>query len=138
VIPGISRNHKIAFSTIAAACPTPDNGGAGNCTPGGFIVQPGSYRAGVSGTSFSFNLLPGGPTTRNKRERLNQLDLKVSKTFRVQNISILPTLEVGNLFNQDKITGYSSANYAETGGTYNIPSVLLQSRIVGFGVQVRW
>jgi hypothetical protein len=138
VIPGISRNHKIATQSIAASCPQVDNGGAGNCQPGGFIVQPGSYLAGVSGTSFSFNLLPGGPTTRNKRERLNQLDLKVSKTFRVNNLSILPTLEVGNLFNQDKITGYASANYAETGGNYNVPSLLLQSRIVGFGVQVRW
>ena len=74
-----------------------------------------------------------------KRERLNQLDLRVSKTFRVSKISILPTLEVGNLFNQDKIGSYASSIYATTtGSNYLVPNGVLQSRIIGFGAQVRW
>jgi hypothetical protein len=131
VVQGVSRNQKIASQFTTPACPA-----TYGCVPGA-VVAPG-FIGGVGGTSFTVDLLPGGATTRNKRERLNQLDLKVSKTFRFGNISVLPTLEVGNLFNQDKITGYTSANYGTNDGTYLVPSLLLQSRIVGAGVQVRW
>ena len=82
------------------------------------------------------DLIPGGTV---RRERLNQLDVKLSKTFRVKAVSILPTFEAANIFNQDKIGAVSGAGvYATTGGTYQIPSSVVQSRIMGFGVQVRW
>jgi hypothetical protein len=131
VVQGVSRNQKIASQFTTPACPA-----TYGCVPGA-IVAPG-YIGGVGSTNFSVDLLPGGATTRNKRERLNQLDLKVSKTFRFGNVSVLPTLEVGNLLNQDQIQGYTSDNYGNNDGTYMVPSVLLQSRIVGVGVQVRW
>jgi hypothetical protein len=131
VITGVSRNQKIASQFRTPACPT-----TYGCVPGA-IVAPG-YIGSVSGTNFTVDLLPDGPTTRNKRERLNQVDLKVSKTFRFGNVSVLPTLEVGNLLNQDQIQGYTSENYGNNDGTYLVPSILLQSRIVGVGVQVRW
>jgi hypothetical protein len=128
-----SRNQKIAAFTTPPPCPT-DYG----CVPGAVVLP--FYLTGAPGgtNNFTVDLLRGGATTRNKRERLNQVDLKASKTFRFGNISVLPTVEVGNLFNQDKVTGYTSANYATTDGTYLVPSILHQSRIVGAGVQVRW
>ena len=86
-------------------------------------------------TTIGVNLLPGG---RVRQERLNQLDLQFSKTFRVKNVSILPTFNVYNTFNQDLITGISSASYANTTGTYLVPDDILQSRIMGIGLQVRW
>jgi hypothetical protein len=133
VIVGVSANQRIALNGTTPVCP-PTYG----CKPGE-IVAPFHLTGAPGGTNaFTIDLLPGGPTTRNKRERLNQLDLKVSKTFRIRNVSVLPTFEVGNLFNQDKITGYASANYGNTDRTYHVPTLMLQSRIIGAGVQVRW
>jgi hypothetical protein len=47
-------------------------------------------------------------------------------------------LNVYNTFNQDLITGIASDSYANTTGTYLVPDDILQARIIGFGVQVRW
>jgi hypothetical protein len=128
-----SNRQRIAFNDIPPPCPAEYG-----CVPGA-VVMPFHLTGAPGGTNaFTIDLLRGGPTTRNKRERLNQLDLKVSKTFRFGNVSVLPTVEAGNLFNQDKITGYVSANYANTDGTYLVPSILHTSRIIGAGVQVRW
>jgi hypothetical protein len=128
-----SRRQRIATNLVPPPCPT-DYG----CVPGANVLD--FYLQGAPGgtNAFTIDLLRGGPTTRNKRERLNQLDLKLSKTFRFGNVSVLPTLEVGNLFNQDKITGYADANYANAGGTYLVPTIIHTSRIVGVGAQVKW
>jgi hypothetical protein len=99
------------------------------------MIVPTGFLAGATTTTISRDLIPNGFI---KRERLDQVDLKVSKTFRFSSVSVLPTLEVGNLFNQDKIGGYASNIYGTTGGTYQVPNIVLQSRIIGFGAQVRW
>ena len=130
-----SNTRKVA-TVPAPACPK-----TYGCVPGTTVVPVSNFFPGVGNgstvsTTISRNLWPGG---RVKRERLNQLDLRVSKTFRVSKISILPTLEVGNLFNQDKIGSYASEIYATTtGSNYLVPNGVLQSRIIGFGAQVRW
>jgi len=129
IIYGTSNVRKIATAT-APACPK-----TYGCTPGGLAVQPGFLAPSNTATTVSMNLFP---YFRVRRERLNQFDLKVSKTFRVNNISILPTLEVGNLFNQGKITATASSIFATSGSTYQIPTSVLQSRIIGFGAQIRW
>ena len=98
-------------------------------------MVPSDYRIGLTATTFARDLVPGSFI---RRERLNQLDFKLSKTFRVKNFSVLPTVEVANAFNQDKITGTVTNVYATTGGTYQIPNSVLQSRIIGVGAQVRW
>ena len=130
VIYGTSNLRKIATAK-APACPT-----TYGCVPGSQVVNPATFLAPANtSTTVSMNLFP---YFRVRRERLNQFDLKVSKTFRVNKISILPTLEVGNLFNQNKITATASSIFATTGTTYQVPSSILQSRIIGFGAQIRW
>jgi hypothetical protein len=86
-------------------------------------------------TSLTVTLTPPGSL---RRERLRQLDLKLSKTFRSGGLSIGPTLDVYNLFNADKIFNYQSLNYANTAGTYLVPNAILLGRVVGMGALVRW
>jgi len=129
IVYGTSNTRKIATAT-APACPA-----TYGCTPGAMAVLPGFLAPTNTATTVAMNLFP---YFRVRRERLNQFDIRVSKTFRVSSVSILPTLEVGNLFNQNKITATATSIFATTGSTYQIPSSILQSRIIGFGAQIRW
>ena len=43
-------------------------------------------------------------------ERINQLDLRAAKTFRLQGLSITPSVEVFNVNNTDAIITYASTN----------------------------
>jgi hypothetical protein len=135
---GTSALRKVASQT-APACVAPCPAGqlvfdpAGNLAAAGltsFITTSAS-----STTAYSVELYPSG---RIRRERLNQLDLKLSKTFRVRGVSVLPTFEAYNVFNSDTIFFYSSGSWATTAGNYLIPNNILQARIIGAGVQVRW
>ena len=129
IIVGTSNTRKVATVT-APACPT-----TYGCVPGAPAVPTSGFLAGANTATISRDLIPGGFI---RRERLNQFDVKLSKTFRVKAVSILPTFEAANIFNQDKIGAIASSIYATTGGNYAQPSSVLQSRIMGFGVQVRW
>ena len=125
-----SNTRKIATAP-APACPT-----TYGCVPGAQVNPNGNTIIPPLGqTTVTRQMVPDG---RIRRERLNQLDLQVSKTFRLKSVSVLPTLSVGNLFNQAKIGAVSSAIYATTGGNYLVPSNVLQARIIGVGAQIRW
>ena len=69
---------------------------------------------------------------------MQQFDFKLSKTVRYRGVTFGPTLDVYNLLNSDKIFNYQSANYANTAGTYLVPSGILLGRVVGLGLLVRW
>jgi len=130
VIVGTSNTRRIATAP-APACPT-----TYGCVPGAQINPNGNTIIPALGaTTVTRQIVPDG---RIRRERLNQLDMQVSKTFRFSSVSVLPTFSVGNLFNQAKISAISSAIYATTTANYAVPSSILQSRIFGVGVQVRW
>jgi hypothetical protein len=130
---GASATRKIA-NQPAPACPAPCPAG-GFVLPSGFILPSGS-------TLHTVNLTTGssvaGTRSRIRRERLNQVDLKVSKTFRFGAVSVLPTFEAYNLFNDDNIFGWASGTFASSVGNYLVPAAILQGRILGFGAQVRW
>jgi hypothetical protein len=108
---------------VAPACP-------GAC-PAGDISFP-SYTAA---TSVSVGLYPGGTVDA---ERLKQVDLKVSKTFRFGRMTIAPTFEAFNITNQDMVITYASQSYAAASGLDLVPNSVLQGRILGFGANVRW
>jgi hypothetical protein len=132
---GSASFNRLIAGRPAPACPT-DFG----CVPGDPVLPTTWLGTGVSTVSaFTVGLYPAG---RVRRERQNQVDLKLSKTFRIGNASILPTVEVANLFNDDGIFGYSivpnGATYGITSGVYMVPASTLQSRIIGVGAQVRW
>jgi hypothetical protein len=85
--------------------------------------------------------LPVDIPGKNRDERLSQLDIKVSKTFRVGRMSILPTVEAFNLFNADTILGRSSVQIPSqsTGvSTYLRPDNVLKPRLIGVGMIVKW
>ena len=71
-------------------------------------------------------------------ERLNQLDLKLSKTVRVRGVSISPSIEAFNINNSDKVITVASNSYAVSGGAYLRPNSIVQGRIIGVSVQTRW
>jgi Carboxypeptidase regulatory-like domain len=79
-------------------------------------------------------------------DRINQLDLKVSKTFAVGRVRVLPALELFNVFNSNPVILMRSTQYnaptvlngAIQPTTYNQPSGILNGRIIGVGAQVRW
>jgi hypothetical protein len=105
-----------------AACPAP--------CPAGQIIMP----AGVFGqTSLTYYLEPARATFV---ERINQLDFKVSRTFRVGRVTVLPVLEVFNVNNSDAIISYVSTN--ALAGAYLAPNSIMQGRMYGFGVTTRW
>lgn len=76
----------------------------------------------------------GSPDWRG--ERLNQLDLKVSKNFKVGRVSITPAFEAFNLNNLDKVITYGSTNYNTA--SYLVPNSVVQGRILGVGTSVKW
>jgi hypothetical protein len=105
-----------------ANCPAP--------CPAGQIIMP----TGVFGQT-SMSMLLESPRV-SRVERITQLDLKVSRTFRYGRLSILPTFEVFNINNSDAIISYITTNVLST--SYLAPNSIMQGRMYGFGVVTRW
>jgi hypothetical protein len=125
---GSPTSTRTIASKPAPACPSP-------CTPGGRTVPAGFIFASGT-TSLSPQLYPSGAVKR--YERNQQLDLKISRTFRTRGLTIAPTLELFNALNTDTILGYESTAYATVTGTYLVPDDILLGRVVGVGVHVKW
>ena len=69
-------------------------------------------------------------------DRINQLDLKVQRTFQMGRVRVSPVFEMFNVFNSDAIVSYVSTNVLAT--TYLRPNSLLQGRLIGIGATLRW
>jgi Carboxypeptidase regulatory-like domain len=123
---------------LAAGAPVP--GCPSPCTPGG-LVAPNLTLTTFNTTtigSTAYTLLPLYPTGSQRYERLNQLDLKIAKSFKTRGVTISPTLELFNLNNSDKVITVASTSYALSGGAYLRPNSIVQGRIIGLAVQSRW
>jgi hypothetical protein len=116
-----------AIGALTPACPT-----AYGCTPGG---QSASVNIAGSAAGTTVNLFP---STYIKAERITQLDVRVSKSFRFRRYTIQPNLEVFNAQNIDQIRGRTSSELATAAGTYMQPNTMLQGRIIGFGTNIKW
>ena len=117
-----------------AGRPAPPCPARAGCVPGA-LVLPSGFILPQGSTSVSIALEPPGVT---RRERLKQFDVRLSKTFRIDTLTIAPTLDIYNVFNSDKIFNYQSANYANTAGTYLVPNTILLGRVIGLGALIRW
>jgi hypothetical protein len=106
-----------------STCPAP-------CPVGATIAPAGV----MNQSSLSIDLLPSAAT---RVERINQLDLKFAKTWRVQRFSFAPTLEIFNVTNADTIVSYVSTSALSSSGFLR-PNSILQGRLIGVGAQVRW
>jgi hypothetical protein len=113
----ITRNS----TRYPANCPAP--------CPAGAIILPATFQP----ATLTVQLVDQDTTYT---ERINQLDLKISKTFKAGRVTILPTLEVFNLNNSDAVVSYVSTNVLAT--SYLRPNSIVQGRIIGIGTGVRW
>ena len=105
------------------------------------VIYTGAQLAPALGRVFSAG--PNGQKTVNAfdanttySDRLNQLDLRFSKIFKIGRSSLDANFDVYNSFNSDAIlaltTGYSGVN----GGTWLRPTSIIQGRIIKLGMQV--
>jgi len=124
-VQGVSSSTVMSITRNSTRYPT-------NCPapcPAGAIILPATFQP----STLTVNLVnPNGVFA----ERINQLDLKVSKTFKLGRVSVLPTLEVFNVNNSDSVVTYVSSNVLAA--SYLRPNSIVQGRIIGVGTGVRW
>jgi len=104
-----------------ATCPAP--------CPAGAVILPSTFNP----ATLTVALAPGATVFT---DRINQLDVKASKTFRFGRVSISPNIEAFNITNSDAIVSYVSTNVLSS--SYLKPNSILQGRIIGVGTNVRW
>jgi hypothetical protein len=122
--------NPASSSRYPADCPAP-------CPAGAIILDPTVFfQASVT--------LPLQPAAATRVERINQLDFKVQKNFKVQRFTVSPVLEVFNVNNSDAIISYVSTNYLlrnvtnQALGSYLKPNSIMQPRMIGLGATVKW
>ena len=99
----------------------------GKCTAGQ-VVDPG-----MNVTSLSVPLI--APNTE-FGDRINQLDMNFSKTFKVQRMSIQPKIDFFNLLNVSPVYAVRTLNYLTT--SYKQPQSILVGRVFQLGAIVRF
>jgi hypothetical protein len=103
-------------------CPAP--------CPADTVIMPSTV---YGQTSLSMAL---EPTRATSVERIVQLDFKVARTFRFGRYQVLPTFEVFNVNNSDAIISYITTNILSS--SYLSPNSIMQGRMYGLGVVMRW
>ena len=101
-------------------------------------VQPALGRPLSQGTSINVNLIKPGT---GYGERLNQLDLRLAKQFKVGGTSLRGMFDLFNLTNGAAVTAVNTAYGATTGaaqGAAFLPTQVLAPRLVRVGVQVNF
>ncbi|MFN7984953.1 MAG: carboxypeptidase regulatory-like domain-containing protein [Vicinamibacterales bacterium] len=69
-------------------------------------------------------------------ERINQLDFKLQKTFKVERFTVSPQLEIFNINNSSAMISTVSNNVLST--SYRYANSIMQPRMIGVGAQVKW
>ena len=116
-----------------ANCPAP--------CPAGELVVPTLNGTPDNAANLRVQLIPYNSEGQ-FTDRINQLDLRVTKSVTVGRVKVLPQLEIFNVFNSSAVILQRSTDYSiasATGpATYNQPSGILNGRIIGLGAQLRW
>jgi hypothetical protein len=113
----ITRNVDRYPATCPGACPA------------GSVILPSTFNP----ATLTVALVPGGTVFT---DRVNQLDLKASKTFKRGRISVTPSIEAFNINNSDAIVSYVSTNALSA--SFLSPNSILQGRLIGVGAQMKW
>lgn len=116
----IMTRGSTRYPANCAACPA---GLAGT------VILPSSFQP----AQITVNLVPTGTTFT---ERINQLDLKVAKNFKINRFTFSPQLELFNVTNSDPIISYVSRSVLSS--SYGFANSVLQPRIIGVGAQGKW
>ena len=69
-------------------------------------------------------------------DRINQLDVNVTKNVRIGKVNIQPKLDIFNLLNVASVTSVLGLNFGTA--AYNVPSVILNPRTIQLGAVVRF
>ncbi len=125
---GTATSTMLGKSTIVPACPT-----TYGCVPGAPTV-PSNWVGAAAGTNIGTQFATGAIPD----ERIVQLDFKASKNFRFGKVSVAPAFEAFNLMNIDNIRSRFDVEWANANGSYLTPDNMLQGRIIGFGMNVKW
>ncbi len=126
--------YAISFAATLQSLPGPQLIANGTYTNA--QVLPLLGRALSQGTSQTVNLIQPGTQYG---DRLNQLDLRVSKRFQLARVRAQGILDVYNSTNASPVTAMNTAYGATTGaarGAAFIPTQVLAPRIVKVGVQL--
>jgi hypothetical protein len=103
-----------------ASCPAP--------CPAGSLVLPNLTLASL--------VVPLAPYGSVFTERINEVELRVSRPFHVGGAVVEPRFDVFNLFNADTATAWRSVNYGTS--TYLQPSAVPPARFIGLGLQIKY
>jgi len=76
------------------------------------------------------------PANRYFLDRINQLDFKVQKNFKMNRFTVSPQLEVFNITNSAAMISTVTNNHLST--SYQYANSIMQPRMFGVGAQVRW
>jgi hypothetical protein len=115
-----------ASATYPATCPAP--------CPAGQRILPTGFR-GAPNSPTSVNI-PLTPPKAYYIDRINQLDLKVAKTFNFGKVTFAPQFEVFNLNNSDARISLVTSNVLS--GSYRYANSVMQPRMIGVGAQLKW
>lgn len=119
--PASGSTWLITPTTVYAAnCP-------GACTPGA-LVMPGLTEASLT--------VPLRPYGTEFLDRLNQLDLRGSKVFRLGRVRLEGQVELFNVLNSDAALTVRGTNFGT--GAYQQAASAVQGRIVRVGAQMKW
>jgi hypothetical protein len=122
---GASTVWLITPSTRYASCP--GNSASQGCVVGA-LVDPG-----MTVSSLSVPLV--APMTE-YGDRINQLDVSVTKTFRVSHISVQPKIDFFNVLNVAPVYSVRNLNFGTA--AYKQPSSVLNGRVFQLGGIVKW
>ena len=99
----------------------------GKCTAGQ-LVNPGI-------TVASMNVPLVAPMTE-YGDRINQLDINITKNVKIGRFNIQPKLDFFNVLNVASVTNVLGLNYGTS--AYYTPSVILNPRTIQIGANVRF
>ncbi len=102
-------------------CPAP--------CPAGAVILPSTFQPATLAVPL---VAPSGYFI----ERINQLDLKVQKTFKVNRFTVSPQLEMFNVNNSDAMISVVTNNALSS--SYRYANSIMQPRMFGVGAQVKW
>jgi hypothetical protein len=99
----------------------------GPCTPGALVIP--------NMTAASLNVPLVAPGTE-YADRINQLDVSLSKSVKVGITRVQPQIDFFNVLNRSSVLSVRSQNYLTA--SYNQPQSVLQGRILRIVMQVKW
>jgi hypothetical protein len=109
-----------------ANCPSP--------CPAGQVILPSSFLGGPLSPTQLY--VPLTPANAYFIQRISQLDLRLTKNFRMSRFTVAPTIEMFNLNNSSAMISVVTNNALSP--SYRYANSIMQPRMLGVGVQVRW